>query len=100
MIPTRRIVAAVGLALSVTGIAVPAASAATVPQAGKLDLIGNLDSIAVSDLPAEHRDEVPKIRDGVKGLGQLKGGLRQLEQLHQVTGLAAPVTGLLPAVQA
>ncbi|MFF3483275.1 hypothetical protein ACFYXC_08325 [Streptomyces sp. NPDC002701] len=90
-------IAAVGLALSVTGFAVPAASAAALPQTGKLDPIGKLDSIAVSDLPAEHRNEVPKISDGVDGLNQLKG-LRQLDELYQVAALVAPVTGLLPAV--
>jgi len=98
MISTRRLVAAVGLALSVTGIAVPSASAAPVPRAGGLDPIGTLDSIAVSELPAEQRNEPPTIRDGVDGLNQLKG-LRRLEQLQQLTGLAAPVTGLLPAVR-
>jgi hypothetical protein len=94
MISTRRIVAAVGLAISVTGLAVPSAGAATAPEKGKLDLLAELDSLAVSDLPAEHRNKMPKIADGVHNLN----GLRQLGQLHQVTDLAAPVTGLLPAV--
>ncbi|MFS8197868.1 hypothetical protein ACLVWQ_04190 [Streptomyces sp. CWNU-52B] len=98
MISTRRIVATVGLALSVTGFAVSSAGAATVPETGKLDPIAELDSIAVSDLPAEHRDKIPKISDGIQSLNELNG-LYQLEQLHQVTDLAAPVTGLLPAVE-
>ncbi|MCW8097885.1 hypothetical protein OG288_05515 [Streptomyces tauricus] len=98
MISTRRIVAAVGLAISVTGLAVPSAGAATVPEAGKLDPIAELDQIAVSDLPVEHRNKIPKISDGIQSLNQLNG-LYQLEQLHQVTDLAAPVTGLLPAIE-
>ncbi|MEU9187407.1 hypothetical protein AB0D14_23285 [Streptomyces sp. NPDC048484] len=95
MISTRRIVAAVGLAVSVASFAVPSAGAATVPETGKLDPVAELDSIAVSDLPAEHRDKMPKISDGIKDLDQLNG----LYQLHQVTDLAAPVAGLLSAVE-
>src|SRR4051812_29918241 len=96
MISTRRIVAAVGLAISVTGLAVPAAaSAATAPGAGKLDPIAELDSLAVSDLPVQDREQIPTIRQGLR---QLKG-LDQLGQLHQVTDLAAPAFGLVPAVQ-
>ncbi|BCL25875.1 hypothetical protein ACFFS2_13615 [Streptomyces aurantiacus] len=94
MISTRRIVAAVGLAISVTGLAVPSAGAATVPRTEKLDLLAELDSIAVSDLPVEHRNKMPKISEGIHNLN----GLRQLGQLHQVTDLAAPVMGLVPAV--
>ncbi|MDQ1034353.1 hypothetical protein QFZ75_000769 [Streptomyces sp. V3I8] len=95
MISTRRIVAAVGLAISVTGLAVPAASAATAPGTGKLDPIAELDSLAVSDLPVADREQIPTIRQGLR---QLKG-LDQLEQLHQVTDLAAPAFGLVPAIQ-
>ncbi|MFJ2262097.1 hypothetical protein ACIOKD_27825 [Streptomyces sp. NPDC087844] len=95
MISTRRIVAAVGLAISVTGLAVPSAGAATVPETGKVDLFGELDQIAVSDLPVEHRNKMPKISDGVQALNQLN----RLRELHQVTDLAAPVTGLLPGIQ-
>ncbi len=91
-------VAAVGLAISITGFAVPSAGAATVPETGKPDPIAELDSIAVSDLPAEHRNKIPKISEGIQALNRLNG-LNQLEQLHQVTDIAAPVTGLLPAVE-
>ncbi|KAA0941780.1 hypothetical protein [Streptomyces apricus] len=95
MTSTRRIAATVGLALAVTGFAVPAASAATAPGAGKLDPIAKLDSLAKSQLPAADQDSVPTIRQGVR---QLKG-LDGLWQLHQVTDLAAPALGLVPGIR-
>lgn len=88
-------VAAVGLAVGVTGLAAPMASAAAVPDAGKLNPLTQLDALAVSDIPAEHQDEVPRISSQLSGLNRLN----DLNQLHQVTDLVAPVTGLLPAVQ-
>ncbi|MER6529769.1 hypothetical protein [Streptomyces sp. NPDC001508] len=97
MIPTRRIVAAVGLAAGVTGLAAPLAHAAPAParDAGKISPMATLDSLAVSDIPEAHRGEVPRVSEQVQGLN----GLHGLGELHQVTDLVAPVTGLLPAVQ-
>lgn len=54
-----------------------------------------LDSLAVSDIPAEHQDEIPRVSEQLAALNQLK----KLNELQQVTGLAAPVTGLLPSVR-
>ncbi|MFF7886716.1 hypothetical protein ACH40F_35315 [Streptomyces sp. NPDC020794] len=97
MISTRRMVAAVGLAVGVTGLAAPMASAAAAeaPDAGKLNPITQLDALAVSDIPAEHRADIPRIPDQLAGLNRLN----DLNQLHQVTDLVAPVTGLLPGLQ-
>ncbi|MEU3982079.1 hypothetical protein AB0F77_18580 [Streptomyces sp. NPDC026672] len=97
MISTRRIVAAVGLAAGVTGLAAPPASAAPVQQGetGKISPIAALDSLAASDIPAEHRGAVPRVSQQLQGLG----GLQELGRLHQLTDLAAPATQLLPAVQ-
>jgi hypothetical protein len=97
MISTRRIVAAVGLAAGVTGLAAPMANAAVSvdPDAGKLNPIAQLDSLAQSGIPAEHRDEMPRVASQLAGLNRLN----DLNQLHQVTDLVAPVTGLLPAVE-
>ncbi|MFD9003548.1 hypothetical protein ACFV0T_21660 [Streptomyces sp. NPDC059582] len=97
MISTRRIVAAACLAAGVTGFAAPLANAAeaTAPADGKLSPIAVLDSLATSDIPAEYRREVPSVREQLSGLGKLN----DLNQLHQLTDLAAPVTGLLPAVE-
>ncbi|MEU3791685.1 hypothetical protein AB0F07_18040 [Streptomyces fructofermentans] len=97
MISTRRMVAAVGLAVGVAGLAVPSAGAATTPETGKLNPIAELDSLAVSDIPVEHRGQIPKVSDQLAGVNKLND-LQQLQQLHQVTDLAAPVAGLLPAV--
>ncbi|MER5532670.1 hypothetical protein [Streptomyces mirabilis] len=96
MISTRRMVAAVGLAVGVTGLAAPMASAAEAPDAGKLNPITQLDALAVSDIPAEHRADIPRISEQLGGLNRLN----DLNQLHQVTDLVAPVTGLLPGLQA
>ncbi|MCX4402918.1 hypothetical protein ACFV8Z_40550 [Streptomyces sp. NPDC059837] len=98
MISTRRMVAAVGLAVGVTGLAAPMASAAAAeaPAAGKLNPMTQLDVLAASGLPAEHQADIPRVADQLAGLNRLN----DLNQLHQVTDLVAPVTGLLPGLQA
>lgn len=90
-------VAAVGLAIGVTGLAAPMASAAgsEAQNAGKLNPIAELDSLAMSDIPAEHQADVPLPSRQLRGLSRLS----DLNQLHQVTDLAAPVTGLLPGLE-
>jgi hypothetical protein len=57
MISTRRIVAAVGLAVGVTGLVAPMANAADAPafKDGKVSPVALLDSLAVSEIPAEHQ---------------------------------------------
>ncbi|MET7454134.1 hypothetical protein ABZT03_20055 [Streptomyces sp. NPDC005574] len=98
MISTRRIVAAVGLAAGVTALAAPLANAAVpAPATGRLNPITALDSLAVSGLPAEQRAAVPPVSQQLAQLNQVNG-LKDLGQLHQLTDLVAPVTGLLPAV--
>ncbi|MEV6838402.1 hypothetical protein AB0N17_28485 [Streptomyces sp. NPDC051133] len=101
MISTRRIVAALGLAAGVTGFAAPLANAAdaSAPHTGQINPMTVLDSLAVSDIPAAQQDRMPRVSEQVRGLNQL-GELNKLNELHQVTDLVAPVTGLLPAVQA
>ncbi|MDV9174277.1 hypothetical protein R6V09_29725 [Streptomyces sp. W16] len=97
MISTRRIAAAVGLAVGVTGLVAPMANAADAPafKDGKVSPVALLDSLAVSEIPAEHQAQIPKVADQMKALNHLN----DLQQLHQVTDMAAPVTGLLPAVE-
>ncbi|MFC9927630.1 hypothetical protein [Streptomyces sp. NPDC127190] len=97
MMSTRRIVAALGLAAGVTGLAAPLAQAA--PDSGQINPMAVLDSLTVSDIPAQHKAEVPRVSEQVRPLNQLSE-LNRLSELHQVTDLVAPVTGLLPAVQA
>lgn len=53
-----------------------------------------IDSLAVSDIPAEHQDEIPRVSEQLAALNQVK----KLNELHQVTDLVAPVTGLLPGI--
>ncbi|GAB7106332.1 hypothetical protein JCM4814A_46460 [Streptomyces phaeofaciens JCM 4814] len=98
MISPRRIVAAAALAAGFTGLAAPLANAAEAPDAGKLNPIAALDALAASQLPQESRGELPKISrqlSEVKNVHQLS----KLNELHQLTDLAAPVTGLLPAIE-
>ena len=97
MISTRRIVAAVGLAVGVTGLTAPLANAAdaAAPDAGQLNPIAVIDSLAVSDIPAEHRAQLPKVSEQLNRANDLY----RLNELHQVTDLAAPVTGLVPAIE-
>ncbi|WP_046733405.1 hypothetical protein [Streptomyces humi] len=98
MISTRRIVAAVGLAVGVTGLAAPLANAAdtSAQHPGKLTALGVLDSVSSSNIPAEYQDRMPKVSEQVQGLN----GVHKLSELHQVTDLAAPATGLLPGIEA
>ncbi|MDH6437819.1 hypothetical protein M2158_006360 [Streptomyces sp. SAI-144] len=91
MISTRRIAAAVGLAVGVTALTAPLATAADAPDAGQLNPIAVIDSLAVSDIPAEHQDEVPRVSEQL-------AGLNQVNKLTEVTDLVAPVTGLLPGI--
>jgi hypothetical protein len=100
MISTRRIVAALGLAAGVTGLAAPLANAAgaSAPHPGQINPMAVLDSLAVSDIPAQHQAQVPRVSPQVRSLNQVSR-LNRLNELHQVTDLVAPVTGLLPAVQ-
>lgn len=51
----------------------------------------SLDDLTTSGIPAEHRAEIPTMNEQL-------GGLNRLNELHQVTDLVAPVTGLLPSV--
>ncbi|MEV0478054.1 MULTISPECIES: hypothetical protein [Streptomyces] len=97
MISTRRIAAAVGLAVGVTGLVAPMANAADAPafKDGKVSPVALLDSLAVSEIPAEHQAEIPKVASQLQGMNHLN----DLQQLHQVTDMAAPVTGLLPSIE-
>jgi hypothetical protein len=96
MISTRRIVAVAGLAAGVTGLAAPMASAAPVDaDTARLSPMATLDSLTVSDIPAERKAEIPRPTEQLAQLNRLN----DLNQLSQVTDLAAPVTGLLPAIQ-
>ncbi|MET7326308.1 hypothetical protein [Streptomyces sp. NPDC005549] len=93
MISTRRIVAVVGLAAGVTGLAVPMASAADGGALGtkKLSVTNTLDSLAVNDMPAEDRARMPLP-------SQQLNRLQDLQQLQQVTGLVSPLFGVVPAL--
>ncbi|MEU5320884.1 hypothetical protein ABZ835_37185 [Streptomyces sp. NPDC047461] len=96
MISTRRIAAVVGLAVGVTGLAAPLASAAPEDKgAAPLSPMATLDSLTVSDLPAEYKDALPRPSAQLAELNKLN----DLQQLTQVTDLAAPVTQLLPGIQ-
>ncbi|MCW5249731.1 hypothetical protein [Streptomyces sp. SHP 1-2] len=92
MISTRRIAVAVGLAAGVTGLVAPTANAAGGAAGGGLSPMRALDSLAMGDLPAEGRAQLPRPS------AQLNR-LNDVNQLRQVTGLVSPVFGVVPAVQ-
>ncbi|GGQ78237.1 hypothetical protein [Streptomyces asoensis] len=98
MISTRRIAALAALAAGITGLAAPMANAADAPAAGQLNPMTALDSLVAAQIPAEHRAELPPVS---RQLGELNkvSQLDRLNELHQVTDLVAPVTGLLPGIQ-
>jgi hypothetical protein len=96
MISTRRIAAVIGLAAGVTGLAAPMASAAPEDAgAAPLSPMATLDSLTVSDIPAEYKAALPRPSAQLAELNKLN----DLNQLSQVTDLAAPVTQVLPAIQ-
>lgn len=64
-------------------------------DAGKLNPVSTLDSLAVSGIPAEHQAQPPLPSTQLAGLDRLN----DLSQLHQLTDLAAPVTGLLGGIE-
>ncbi|WP_030420445.1 hypothetical protein VM636_00975 [Streptomyces sp. SCSIO 75703] len=94
MISTRRIAAAVGLAAGVAGLAAPVAGAAEAGprNSGGLSPLSALDSLAVGEVPTEHRAGLPRPSEQI-------GKLNDLNQLGQVTGLVSPVFGVVPAIQ-
>ncbi|POX54481.1 hypothetical protein C3489_13510 [Streptomyces sp. Ru71] len=96
MISTRRIVAAAALAAGIAGLAAPSANAGVL-GAEQLNPIALLDSLATSEIPAEHKADIPRVSQQLASLNQANE-LNKLNELHQVTDLVAPVTGLLPAV--
>lgn len=98
MISTRRTVAAVSLAIGVTGLAAPMANADATADATRFNPMTALDSLAVSDLPEVRKESLPRPSQQLKSLNQVHE-LNRLNELHQVTDLAAPALGLLGAVQ-
>lgn len=92
----HRITTVLAAAAALSSFAVSNANAA-----GPTELItpvnpfSELDALAATSIPAEHQAELPKVKNQLAGLSHLN----DLSQLHQLTDLAAPVTGLLPAVE-
>ncbi|MFJ9039993.1 hypothetical protein ACIRF8_25845 [Streptomyces sp. NPDC102406] len=95
MISTRRALTAVLLAVGTTAIVAPAAQADTTANtAGNtISPTALLDTVSTMAVPDAHRDEVPRTAEQLSGLN----GLYKLSELHQLTDLVAPVTGLAGA---
>ncbi|MFJ2719471.1 hypothetical protein [Streptomyces sp. NPDC087437] len=89
MVCTRRIVAAVGRAVSVTGLTALPASAAGAPSVGGFQPTG---------VQAEHRGEPPTVSERLSGVDRVRD-LNQAGRLNQVTCLVPPVFGPVPASQ-
>ncbi|WP_267246495.1 hypothetical protein [Streptomyces sp. PR69] len=98
MTKAQRVFAAVALATGASALAAPSASAAgsPVPHLGTVSVAQELDHLAVTSIPAEHRSKVP-LPSGQ--LNELASGLDRLNELRQVTDQAAPVLGLLGALE-
>ncbi|MDO0924503.1 hypothetical protein QQY24_03375 [Streptomyces sp. TG1A-8] len=98
MIPTRRIVAAVALAVGLSALVAPLANAAGAgaPHSGRAGLAGTLDPVDRGDASAENQTGLPRLTEQLQGLVHL----RDLDQLNRLTGPVAPATGLLPGLRA
>lgn len=71
------------------------ANAADAEAKSPLSPMAMLDSLTVSDIPAEHKDGIPRPSSRLAGLNRLNG----LDRLDQVVGLVSPVFGFLPNVR-
>jgi hypothetical protein len=92
MISTRRIATFLAITAGASGIGVSTASAMEplmAPQS--ISVADTIDHLSTAGMPADQQSGVPTVT------GQLQG-LNQLGQLHQLTDMAAPATGLLPAL--
>ncbi|GAA1350550.1 hypothetical protein [Streptomyces beijiangensis] len=89
---TRQIFTALAVLTGVSGLAVPAAQAAPLPKTTNISAADTIDGLATTGIPAEHQAEMP-------GVTKQLNGLQDLNQLHQLTDLVAPVTQLVPSVQ-
>ncbi|MFJ6562691.1 hypothetical protein ACIQMV_23065 [Streptomyces sp. NPDC091412] len=98
MVCTRRVVAAVGRAVSVTGLTTLPTSAAGAPSVGGFQPPGLLDSLPGTRVPAEHRAEPPTVSERLSGVDRVRD-LNQVGRLNQVTRLVPPVFGPVPASQ-
>lgn len=96
MTSTRRIssVLAVAAAFSCLGGSAATAVAATGPLGPPVNPISELDALATTGIPEESRAQFPGIAEQLGGLSRV----HDLNQLHQLTDQAAPVTGLLPEI--
>ncbi|MFF7892809.1 hypothetical protein ACFZDI_13120 [Streptomyces sp. NPDC007907] len=54
--------------------------------------MATFDSLTVSDIPAEHKDVIPRSSSQPAGLNRLN----DLDQLNQVVGLVSPLSGFVP----
>ncbi|MEU9745836.1 hypothetical protein [Streptomyces niveus] len=92
----RRITTVLGAAVALSSFAASAANAAgPAPLITPVNPVTELDALAASGIPAEQQAELPTVKNQLAGLSHL----RDLNQLHQLTDLAAPVLGLVPAVE-
>ncbi|MEV0092657.1 hypothetical protein [Streptomyces sp. NPDC050738] len=91
---TRRIATALAILTGTAGLAVPAAQAAPLPlpKTTAISATDTLDNLGTTAIPTAHKQDVPAISEQLNGLDKLN-------ELHQATDLAAPLTNLVPSVQ-
>ncbi|MFF3688982.1 hypothetical protein [Streptomyces sp. NPDC002187] len=82
MTTAQRVLAAIALATGASALAAPAANAAAPVEVPSV--IGQLDSLAATSVPTEHRAQVPTVSE------QVGGGMNRLGKVNQLTGQAAP----------
>ncbi|MEW2546834.1 hypothetical protein AB0910_13825 [Streptomyces sp. NPDC047002] len=97
MTSTRRIVTFLALAAGASGLGVSTASTASAAvgplvQPQSISVADTVDDLSTASVPADQKAQVPTATQQLQGLNQL-------QQLHQLTDLVAPVTGLLPSLQ-
>ncbi|WP_395365649.1 hypothetical protein ACHGLA_32240 [Streptomyces sp. YH02] len=81
-------------AFSCLGASAAQAVATTSPLGPPINPVTELDALATTGIPEESKAQFPGIAGQLGGLSRL----HEVNQLHQLTDQAAPVTGLLPAI--
>lgn len=81
------------VAAGASGIGLSTAAAAT-PDAPRptISAADTLNDLATMAVPSEQRDKVPTVTSQLQNLNQVN-------QLHQLTDMAAPVAGLVQGIQ-
>ncbi|WP_329458085.1 hypothetical protein [Streptomyces sp. NBC_01497] len=92
MISTRHFATLLAIAAGASGLGASSAAAVEpLMQPQSVSVTDTLNDLSSAGMPADQKGQVPTLASQLQGLNQVN-------QLQQLTGLAAPATGLLPSL--